>query len=95
MTILKPRCMIKDNNQAVMGIAYCSNGYLLPCCWLDGSMSEQELIDLDMYNESLKLENNNSVEEIIRSSQWKNFIRILTEEPQSAPRKCHTKCKNG
>ena len=93
MTSLNPRCMSQDKNGVVQGIAYCSDGYLLPCCWLDGLQSKKQLTDLGMYDVELKLENNESVEDVVRSKQWTNFIRILVEEPELAPIKCHTKCK--
>jgi hypothetical protein len=86
--------MYKDNNGVVMGIAYCSDGYLLPCCWLDTEWSKKTLVELGLYDNELKLENNNSVEDIVKSNQWKSFIRILQEEPELAPKKCHEKCKN-
>lgn len=94
MTSLKPRCMSQDKNGVVQGIAYCSDGYLIPCCWLDGLQSKQQLINLGMYDSNLKLENNDSVENVVKSPQWRNFIRILVEEPKLAPTKCHVKCKN-
>lgn len=94
MITLKPRCIYNDQNKEVMGIAYCSNGYLLPCCWLDGIQSEVQLTKLGLYDNELKLENNNSVDDIVHSTQWKKFIKILIEDPQNAPSKCHEKCKN-
>lgn len=94
MTILKPRCIYKDINNVVQGIAYCSDGYLLPCCWLDGLQSKKELINLGLYDNELKLENNESVEKIIRSKQWVNFIKIISKDNHLAPTKCHEKCKS-
>lgn len=91
--MLKPRCMIAENSESVMGIAYTSDGFLLPCCWLDGHGSKEKLTNLGLYNEELKLKNNDSVESIITSNQWKNFIKILIETPEIAPEKCHEKCR--
>lgn len=94
MITLKPRCIYNDHGKEAMGIAYCSNGYLLPCCWLDGIMSKDHLTNLGMYDEELKLENNKSVDDIVHSTQWKKFIKILIVDSQNAPSKCHEKCKN-
>lgn len=93
MTALNPRCMYQDKNGVVQGIAYCSDGYLLPCCWLDGLQSKRQLTSLGIYDSELKLENHESIESVVRSKQWTNFIRILVEEPKLAPTKCHVKCK--
>jgi len=95
MCKLKPRCFVenKEHYGWLQGIAYTSDGYLLPCCWLDSIGYKQDLERLNLLDESLKLENN-EVEDIINSEQWKEFFRVLVEDPDNAPCKCKLKCKD-
>lgn len=91
---LEPKCFPEHLNKEkeIRGIAYTATGFLMPCCWLDGIGFNNEYEKLGLHDEELKLENNKSVEDIICSKQWKNFTRILIEEPHNAPTKCKQKC---
>jgi hypothetical protein len=93
MPKLLPRCIYPDKNGVIQGIAYNSSGYLLPCCWLDGKSSKDELQKLGIFDEELKLEKNQTEENIILSKQWKNFIKIIVENEELAPKKCFAKCE--
>lgn len=90
--MLKPKCM--PGSKISTGIYYNSEGFLLPCCWLDmiNKTSVDELKALGMYDEELKLSNNNKVEDIINSDQWKNFRKILKHNPQCALQRCKDMC---
>jgi len=91
---LEPRCFPEHlkKEKEVMGIAYTSTGYLMPCCWLDVPQYIDEYKKLGLHDEELKLANNKCIEDIICSKQWQNFTRILAEEPHNAPTKCKQKC---
>tara|TARA_B110000503_G_scaffold99799_1_gene149295 strand:- start:29156 stop:29440 length:285 start_codon:yes stop_codon:yes gene_type:complete len=90
---IQPKCIIvKEDAKEIMGIAYTSNGYILPCCWLDSKTLEKELMSKGLLNESLKLSNNNSIEDIITSNSWKNFIEELFLNPENTISKCKIKC---
>ena len=86
--MLKPKCHRQK------GIAYVSTGHLLPCCWCDtmGGESKAYFIGAGFFNEELKLENNNTVEDILISDVWTDFHRRLIENPEDAPRCCKQKC---
>lgn len=90
---INPKCIIlKEGAEELQGIAYTSNGYLLPCCWLDSKTYESELKAKGLLNEHLKLSNNNSVEDIISSEEWVKFIAELHSNPNNALTKCKEKC---
>lgn len=94
MTKLEPRCFPErfKKEKEIMGIAYTSTGYLMPCCWLDEIHYINEYKKIGLHDEELKLSNNECVEDIVYSEQWQNFRRILVEEPHNAPTICRYKC---
>ena len=92
---LLPECLGNAKNKDyVRGIAYTSEGYLLPCCWLDIPRLKSELERFDLFNEKLKLSNNKSVDDIINSNEWKNFIDVIINDPKNAISQCKRKCGN-
>lgn len=95
MTKINPRCVKARKNEKIKGIAYCSNGYILPCCWLDSLDNIQELTDLGLYDEELKVENNENIHTIITSEQWKKFLNIITTDNDQIPKRCIRYCGNG
>lgn len=100
--ILKPACQpyyIDENGKRIkkavtQGIAYTSDGFLLPCCWLDRERGEKDTVPMGLRDESLRLENNDSIEEILLSQQWQNFIDVLYGDPKNAPTVCKRNCKS-
>lgn len=91
---IKPRCKKQNDgyDKEIRGIAYASNGYLLPCCWLDVVHIKPELEAHGFYDEGLKLENNDTVEEILTSDVWVEYFRKLEEEPDKCLSRCHLYC---
>lgn len=89
--MLKPKC---HNLKNARGIAYVSSGHLLPCCWCDTNMrkSKDYFTLAGFFDEELKLENNNTVEDILISDVWTDFHRGLIENPEDAPLCCKSKC---
>lgn len=84
----------KVNNNDPRGVTYSSRGYLLPCCWSD-NIREDYVKDFEFfgfYEDELKLENIENVDDIILSDEWKEFHRILLQEPHHAPKLCKKKC---
>jgi hypothetical protein len=98
---IKPECMPyfydkdgdqKHTNRIDNGIAYTSDGYLLPCCWCDAPSTRKDITDLGFYDESLKLSKNESIEDIISTDVWGKFINIIMHQPDKAPKCCREKC---
>ena len=98
---IKPECMPhyydesgnkEYTNRVTQGIAYTSDGYLLPCCWCDAPSTRKDFVELGVYHESLKLSNNESVDVILSSAVWIQFIDTIMHHPTTAPRCCREKC---
>tara|TARA_Y100000992_G_C20852557_1_gene298962 strand:+ start:205 stop:513 length:309 start_codon:yes stop_codon:yes gene_type:complete len=76
--VLKPKCARGKS------FALSAEGYLLPCCWVDplrklkpdydGNMDGMD----DLFKEELKIENVDTVEDIIMSTEWLDFFERLT-----------------
>lgn len=94
MCKLKPRCFVenKDHYGWLQGIAYTSEGYVLPCCWVDSIGRIDDLKKHNLLDKELKLINNSSVNDIVTSTQWQDFYKMLKENPEEAPIKCKQKC---
>ena len=88
--MLKPKC------HKWKGTAYVSTGHLLPCCWCDhlNPKVKQQFIDLGFFYEDLKLENNDTIEDILMSDVWINFHKMLLEKPEDAPYPCKKNCSD-
>jgi hypothetical protein len=76
-------------------IAYTSTGYILPCCWCDvsGNKAEREdYVQFGLFDEDLKLKNNENIKNILLSKQWVNFHKTLLDSPEKAPIRCKRYC---
>ena len=98
---IKPACMPyyydetgkqEYTNDEMRGIAYTADGYLLPCCLCDEIKHRKDFVDLGFYNESLKLSNNGSVDDILHSDNWIKFIDTIMHHPKNATRCCKINC---
>ena len=73
------------------GIAYTGTGHLLPCCWCD-DVNNKEIYEMGLLDDSMKLENFDSVKDVLISKPWVQFHKTLLIKPEHAPRVCKTKC---
>ena len=86
---LYPECFdIKERREkhsASKEFGMSNDGYLLPCCWADGESWKRpenghghkcDYVHA-LHDEELKIENNESIEEILLSDQWINFYQAL------------------
>jgi len=92
--VLKPRCMGYNKDQ--MARAYGSQNLLLGCRFADPvyqQVSNDRAWDI-IYNDSMKLKNFNSVQEVYDTPNWKEFQRRLIEEPDKAPELCKQICSH-
>ena len=87
--MLEPKC--KNEAKKPQGLYYSSQGYILPCCWLD-TTKMTDVKNHGLLDENLKLSNNNKIEDILKSKQWTNFLDILKNKPECAPTKCKEMC---
>ena len=84
-TDLHPKCI-----KSYHAMAYVNSGFLLPCCWVDGTENEKEIPTL--LQEHLKLENNEHVYDIIKGKEWFDFYDGLLDNPNDAPYECWRHC---
>lgn len=77
-----PRCL---NNTRF--VAYSATGHLVPCCWVDQDPDFEHF-----YDESLYIDNNETVEEILNSKTWQQFYHMLENNPELAPETCKRQC---
>lgn len=84
MKKIYPKCLEKD---AEYGNT--ARGFILPCCWLD----TPDLFDGDaafLVKEKFKLDNVDSVDEILESDEWTQFYSDLRND--IGPKQCHSTC---
>jgi len=87
----KPRCITENKEYAAT-----SDGYLIPCCWCDKVFNEEwtnndPLLNA-LFDEELKIENNNSINDIISSFQWIKFTKSVINGPHTASLRCKYFC---
>ena len=91
LIVLKPKCARGKS------LALNAEGYLLPCCWTDplrklksdydGNMDGMD----DLFKEELKVENVDTIEDIILSTEWLDFFNKLNEGT-NVPKICTKYC---
>jgi len=85
---LNPQCI---NNKKQITLS--ATGWVLPCCWCDNSTEDlNEFKALGFLDSDLKLENANSLNEILTSDCWTNFYSLLDKDIKSAPKVCKSFC---
>ena len=88
---IKPKCLdflARDNK----GAAYTSDGYMLPCCWLDEPPLYRYIKKAGLKDPELALENNTCLEDIFGSDQWENFFQTILNKPEKTCYMCKKKC---
>ena len=88
---IRPKCLAfnaKDNK----GAAYTSDGYMLPCCWLDDPPVHRYICEAGLKDEELAVANNSCLDDIFVSDQWENFFQTILNDPAGAPYMCKKKC---
>ena len=75
MKKINPKCLTFKE------LSYTAEGWLAPCCWLDNPVSWQEPQIKKLKKEHLKLKNNEKVEDIMYSKEWKDFFKELDINP--------------
>ena len=98
---IKPKCMPFYYNKEGKKVqkenidqytAYTTDGYILPCCWCDAPSTRKDFEKLGLYNDNLRLMNNDKVFDIMMSKEWENFVTTVLHYPNQAPKCCQQKC---
>lgn len=88
---IEPKCL-KFGDRDQKGAAYTSDGFMLPCCWLDDPPVYRYIKESGLKDPELALANNEKLEDIFGSDQWEKFFQILLNEPEKCSYMCKKKC---
>jgi len=90
---IDPKCLkfTKENK----GAAYTSDGFMLPCCWMDDPPVHRYIVESGLKDPELAVANNESLDDIFTSDQWENFFTTLLYDPDNASYMCKKKCGVG
>lgn len=85
-----PKCL-SATSSAMKALGHSASGHILPCCWCDNSDPGFEFLLTD----ELKIENNDSISDIINSKPWMSFARRLENGGKGLPYTCWKYCGKG
>jgi len=88
---IRAKCLGMNSNNS-KGAAYTSDGYMLPCCWLDDPQVLRYVKKSGLKDPKLAVENISSLEEIFGSDAWENFFQKLVNDPDNCSYICKKKC---
>ena len=94
----RPKCLQPDGTNVGRFIAVTATGFVLPCCWLDrpdGSQNfpENKKIKL-FFDKELHIDNHETIEDIINSDTWQNFMSDLVNKPEESSAICLKMCSS-
>ena len=76
---IKPQCLTKKKGRDHAKIfGHTAKGWILPCCWCDVVNPDKDPEIKKLMSEKLLLKNNNKIEDIIDSEEWKRFYNTIT-----------------
>ena len=83
-----PRCLTEGEKHK--RLTYSATGYILPCSYAD----DYNIADFqDLIKDHLSIYNIDNVQEqILNSKEWKDFYKVLKEDPENAPKSCKFYC---
>ena len=88
----QPKCLGPEGRNLGRSIAVSATGFVLPCCWLDKPSSPMDEKVKTLFDESLHIDNNDAIEDIIMSDPWQKFMRELVEIPEESSPICLEMC---
>lgn len=89
--MIEPKCLQPGSFNLVVD----GYGYLLPCCNFDKEYCKKNDIP-ELVQEKFNLNNDMTVEEVIKSEEWQLFLKrlLIEEERNNLPNLCHYLCGN-
>jgi len=91
---IKPRCLTFEPKAYHKPAAYTSDGFMLPCCWLDDPKNDFGVEYFGLKDDHLRVKNVDSLEEIFKSDEWDHFFDTLLNNQGQAMKHCKYKCGN-
>ena len=68
-------------------------GHIMPCCYVCVNQPEKDFPDIaHMYADHLKIENNDSIDDIINSTEWQEHYEKLRSPDAEWPKICEKFC---
>ena len=92
--MLKPKCIIKDDNGCIASLGHSAEGYMTPCCWIDAMFDLRGVSQDIFYQEKFLISNNESIKDITQSQEWVDFYTMLQDDSQEKPKLCLHKCSS-
>ena len=90
--MLKPKCIVPDDNGCIASLGHSAEGYFTPCCWIDAMVNLRGVSQDIFYQEKFLISNNESIKDITQSQEWVDFYTMLQKEPDKAPPVCYEMC---
>ena len=90
--MLKPKCIVPDDNGCIASLGHSAEGYMTPCCWIDAMFDLRGVSQDIFYQEKFLISNNANIKDITQSQEWINFYTMLQKEPDKAPPVCYEMC---
>ena len=87
---IKPKCMDKKVDQS-KDYGHSAKGFLVPCCWCDRIIEEDDILLHNLYKDHLHLDNVDTIDEIIFSDEWQEFLEAM-KDYKTAPKVCQQYC---
>lgn len=70
-------------------------GFITPCCWIDPISWQNGISDpliANLFTEELRIDNNESIDDIILSDEWISFFKSVYNGPDTASNVCKRFC---
>ena len=91
---IEPRCLTFNPKSYHKPAAYTSDGFMLPCCWLDDPKNDFGVEYFGLKDDHLRVKNVEKLEDIFKSEEWDFFFHTLLNDQQRAMKHCKYKCGN-
>ena len=88
----QPKCLGPEGRNIGRSIAVSATGFVLPCCWLGRPSSPMDEKVKTLFDKSLHIDNNDTIEDIISAEPWQKFMRELIEKPEESSSICLEMC---
>ena len=94
----RPKCLRPDGANVGRSIAVTATGFVLPCCWLDRPDGSENLLEDEkikpFFDKELHINNNKTIEDIVNSDTWQNFMGDLINRPEMSSPICLKMCSS-
>ena len=94
----RPKCLHPDGANVGRSVAVTATGFVLPCCWLDRPDGSENLLEDEkiklFFDKELHKDNNETIEDIVSTDTWQNFMSELINRPEESSPICLKMCSS-